>query len=79
MVTLQRFNAFEFDADDEEAKRESYYDSLLEKIPEEFKDYDFNKLIHNRLELEHYRQFLGKKYYAIEDFTFFFYLSFRKQ
>lgn len=57
---MQRFNAFEFDAEDEEAKRESYYDSLQEKIAEEFKDYDFNKLIHNRMELEQFRQFLGK-------------------
>ena len=46
--------------EDDEGKQEAYYQSLREKIPEEFRDYDFNKLIHNRLELEHFRQFLGE-------------------
>ncbi len=45
--------------EDDEGKQEAYYQSLREKIPEEFRDFDFNKLIHNRLELDHFRQFLG--------------------
>ena len=51
---------------DDEGKQEVYYQSLRENIPEDFRDYDFNKLIHNRLELDHFRQFLG-------EFLFLFY------
>ncbi|XP_022090639.1 regulator of G-protein signaling 22-like [Acanthaster planci] len=52
--------------EDDESKQEAYYQALREKIPEEFRDYDFNKLIHNRLELEHFRNFLEDNY-AITD------------
>ncbi|XP_038056134.1 regulator of G-protein signaling 22-like [Patiria miniata] len=52
--------------EDEEGKQEAYYQTLREKIPEDFRDYDYNKLIHNRLELEHFRKFLEDNY-AITD------------
>ncbi|XP_071807529.1 regulator of G-protein signaling 22-like isoform X2 [Asterias amurensis] len=52
--------------EDDEGKQEAYYQSLREKIPEEFRDFDFNKLIHNRMELDHFRQFLEDNY-AITD------------
>ena len=32
--------------EDEDSKQEAYYQALREKIPEDFRDYDFNKLIH---------------------------------
>lgn len=51
---------FIYEEEDQEGKREAYYDSLAEKVPQEFKDFDYNKLIHNRLELENFRNFLGK-------------------
>lgn len=50
---------FQVDSEDEEAKRETYYSALADKIPPEYSDFDFNKLIHNRLELENFRNFLG--------------------
>lgn len=50
---------FQVDSEDEEAKREAYYSALADKIPPEYSDFDFNKLIHNRLELENFRNFLG--------------------
>ncbi|KAJ8032832.1 Regulator of G-protein signaling 22 [Holothuria leucospilota] len=53
---------FIYEEEDEEGKRESYYDSLAEKVPQEFKDFDYNKLIHNRLELENFRNFLDDNY-----------------
>ncbi|XP_064604416.1 regulator of G-protein signaling 22-like isoform X3 [Liolophura sinensis] len=43
-----------------------YDESLLEKIPEEFRDYSLDKLIHNRLELEQFRQFLNANYASMD-------------
>ncbi|XP_077991279.1 regulator of G-protein signaling 22-like [Glandiceps talaboti] len=51
---------------DEETKRESYYQSLEERVPEEFKEFTFQTLIHNRLELEHFRQFLNDNYASMD-------------
>ncbi|XP_071836453.1 regulator of G-protein signaling 22-like isoform X2 [Apostichopus japonicus] len=53
---------FQVDSEDEEAKREAYYTALADKIPPEYSDFDFNKLIHNRLELENFRNFLDDNY-----------------
>ena len=39
---------------------------LLEKIPDEFKDYSLDKLVHNRIELEHFRQFLSENYASMD-------------
>ena len=30
-------------------------------VPDDFKDYTLEKLVHNRLELEHFKQFLAEK------------------
>ena len=51
---------FTMEGEDEETKREVYYETLAEKVPPEFRDYDFDKLIRNRMEVEHFRKFLGK-------------------
>ncbi|XP_070556314.1 regulator of G-protein signaling 22-like isoform X2 [Ptychodera flava] len=51
---------------DEETKREAYYQSLEDKVPEEFKEFNFNTLIHNRIELEHFRQFLNDNYASMD-------------
>ena len=51
---------FTMEGEDEETKREVYYETLAEKVPPEFRDYDFDKLIRNCMEVEHFRKFLGK-------------------
>ena len=43
-----------------------YDPSLLERIPNEFKDYSLEKLVHNRIELEHFRQFLSENYASMD-------------
>ena len=43
-----------------------YDDSLLESIPEEFRDFSLEKLVHNRIELEHFRQFLAENYASMD-------------
>ncbi|XP_063968049.1 regulator of G-protein signaling 22-like [Lytechinus pictus] len=53
---------FTMEGEDEETKREVYYENLAEKVPVEFRDYDFDKLIRNRMEVEHFRKFLEDNY-----------------
>ncbi|KAL3869360.1 hypothetical protein ACJMK2_042052 [Sinanodonta woodiana] len=43
-----------------------YDESLLEQISEDFRDYTLEKLVHNRIELEHYRQFLEENYASMD-------------
>ncbi|XP_046585614.1 LOW QUALITY PROTEIN: regulator of G-protein signaling 22-like [Haliotis rubra] len=43
-----------------------YDESLLENIPPDFRDYTLEKLIHNRIELEHFRQFLADNYASMD-------------
>lgn len=43
-----------------------YDDALLEQIPEEFKDYTLEQLVHNRIELEHFRQFLEERHTSMD-------------
>ncbi|KAK6179499.1 hypothetical protein SNE40_011844 [Patella caerulea] len=43
-----------------------YDPSLLDKIPEEFIDLSLEKLIHNRIELEHFRDFLAENYASMD-------------
>ena len=43
-----------------------YDESLLEKIPKEFLDCTLEKLVHNRIELEHFRQFLADNYASMD-------------
>ena len=43
-----------------------YDETLMEKIPEEFREYSLEKLVHNRIELEHYRQFLADNYASMD-------------
>ena len=50
------------DEDQEEYKDPVYDEGLLLKVPEEFRDWTLEKLVHNRMELEHFRQFLNDNY-----------------
>ncbi|CAH1803041.1 unnamed protein product, partial [Owenia fusiformis] len=43
-----------------------YDEALLEKIPEEFREFNLEKLVHNRIELEHYRVFLTENYASMD-------------
>ncbi|XP_041356675.1 regulator of G-protein signaling 22-like isoform X3 [Gigantopelta aegis] len=43
-----------------------YDESLFEKIPEEFRDMTLEQLVHNRIELEHFRQFLIDNYASMD-------------
>lgn len=43
-----------------------YDDSLLDKIPEEFREYTLTNLVHNRIELEHFRRFLDSNYASMD-------------
>ncbi|KAL8572507.1 hypothetical protein ACOMHN_019546 [Nucella lapillus] len=43
-----------------------YDPALWEPVPEEFRDYTLDKLVHNRIELEHFKQFLAEKYADID-------------
>lgn len=43
-----------------------YDEALLDNIPEEFKDYTLEKLVHNRIELEHFRNFLAENYASMD-------------
>lgn len=38
-----------------------YDPAVWDEVPEEFHDYTLEKLVHNRLELEHFKQFLAEK------------------
>ncbi|WAR24165.1 RGS22-like protein [Mya arenaria] len=44
----------------------AYDETLLSNIPEEFKDYTLEKLVHNRIELEHFRNFLAENYASMD-------------
>ena len=50
----------------EDYKDPVYDDTLLEKVAEEFKDWSIEKLVHNRIELEHIRQFLADNYASMD-------------
>ncbi|XP_071965530.1 regulator of G-protein signaling 22-like [Antedon mediterranea] len=63
---IHRISTPDIGPEDDATKQTAYYQSLWDKVPQEFKDYDFNKLIHNRLELEHFKQFLEENY-AVTD------------
>ncbi|KAH9499861.1 hypothetical protein Btru_076784, partial [Bulinus truncatus] len=43
-----------------------YDDSILQRIPPEFKHWTLDKLIHNRIELEHFRQHLKENFAEID-------------
>uniref|UniRef100_A0A2C9JRT5 RGS domain-containing protein n=2 Tax=Biomphalaria glabrata TaxID=6526 RepID=A0A2C9JRT5_BIOGL len=43
-----------------------YDDSVLQRIPSEFKHWTLDKLIHNRIELEHFRQHLKENFAEID-------------
>ncbi|XP_052256163.1 regulator of G-protein signaling 22-like isoform X3 [Dreissena polymorpha] len=43
-----------------------YDETLLANIPDEFKDYTLEKLVHNRIELEHFRNFLAENYASMD-------------
>ncbi len=43
-----------------------YDETLWEDIPEEFRDYSLDQLVHNRVELEHFRQFLADNYASMD-------------
>ena len=43
-----------------------YDETLWDKIPQEFRDYSLDKLVRNRLELEHFRQFLAENYASMD-------------
>ena len=43
-----------------------YDDSLMEKIPDEFREFTLEKLVHNRIELEHFRLFLADNYASMD-------------
>ncbi|XP_033123615.1 regulator of G-protein signaling 22-like [Anneissia japonica] len=58
----ERISTPDIGPEDDATKHAAYYQSLRDKVPKEFKDFDFNKLIHNRLELEHFRHFLEDNY-----------------
>ena len=47
-------------------KDPQYDETLLEKIPEEFRDMTLEQLVHNRIELEHFRQFLVDNYASMD-------------
>ncbi|GFN79075.1 regulator of G-protein signaling 22 [Plakobranchus ocellatus] len=43
-----------------------YDESVLERIPERFRDWTLDKLLHNRIELEHFRLFLAENYAEVD-------------
>lgn len=43
-----------------------YDDSLLEKIPEEFRNFSLEKLVKNRIEVENFKQFLAENYASMD-------------
>ena len=43
-----------------------YDEALIQNIPEQFKDYTLEKLVHNRIELEHFRNFLADNYASMD-------------
>ena len=50
-----------------EGYQDPVYDpSLLNRIPPEFQEFTLDKLVHNRLELEHFREFLSNNYASMD-------------
>ncbi len=43
-----------------------YDETVFDRIPEEFQDYSLENLVHNRIELEHFRQFLAENYASMD-------------
>ena len=43
-----------------------YDESIIEAIPDEFKGYTLRKLIRNRIEVEHFREFLAENYASMD-------------
>ena len=43
-----------------------YDESLIEKIPPEFREWTLDKLVHHRLELEHFKQYLAENYASMD-------------
>ncbi|XP_033738546.1 regulator of G-protein signaling 22-like isoform X2 [Pecten maximus] len=43
-----------------------YDENLINNIPDEFKDHSLDKLVHNRIELEHFRNFLSENYASMD-------------
>lgn len=43
-----------------------YDETLLEKIPEEFRDFTLEKLVHNRIEVENFKLFLAENYASMD-------------
>ena len=43
-----------------------YDESLWERIPAEFREWTLDKLVHHRLELEHFKQFLAENYASMD-------------
>lgn len=43
-----------------------YDESLLERIPPEYRDFTLEKLVRNRIELEHLRSFLAEHYASMD-------------
>ena len=43
-----------------------YDEGLWERIPAEFREWTLDKLVHHRLELEHFKQFLAENYASMD-------------
>ncbi|CAL1544272.1 unnamed protein product [Lymnaea stagnalis] len=43
-----------------------YDDSILQRVPAEFREWSLDKLVHNRIELEHFRQYLIENFAEID-------------
>ncbi|OWF36346.1 Regulator of G-protein signaling 22 [Mizuhopecten yessoensis] len=43
-----------------------YDENLINNIPDEFKEQSLDKLVHNRIELEHFRNFLNENYASMD-------------
>jgi hypothetical protein len=43
-----------------------YDESLWERLPPEFQDWNLDKLVHNRLELEHFKNYLADNYASMD-------------
>lgn len=71
LIALQRRGVIKDIPEDDDMSMDDYADpvydeTLINKIPEEFRDYSFEKLIHNRIELEYFRKFLADNYASMD-------------
>ena len=39
-----------------------YDDGLVERVPDKFREWNLEKLVHNRMELQHFREYLAENY-----------------